>query len=92
MEDTVKTMVETMADQVAEARDDVEAMQDRIHAKHSRSMDRLATETAEKIKGAAFDWSERNILDSYYHDRRSNEREYVAALNATQRVARFLAD
>ena len=51
-----------------------------------------STHAAWKIKGAAFDWSERNILDSYYHDRRSNEREYVAALNATQRVARFLAD
>lgn len=91
----MKTMVETMADMVAIPAgdiDDVEAMQDRIHAKHSRSMDRLATETAEKIKRAAFDWSERSILDSYYHDRRSNEREYVAALNATQRVARFLAD
>ena len=74
-----------------EAKDEVSKLQDRIHEARSGRMNQIGDEAATKVRAAQYDWAQRNALDDYYYNRRAMEREYVSALNATERIARFLA-
>lgn len=84
-----QTMGDLMAVLSDPIREEVNKLQDCIHEAHSVAMNNLAHNTAESI--LASNWTARAELDAYYHDRRSAEREYVAALNATARIERFLS-
>lgn len=66
-------------------------VQDQIHAKHSQRLAKILRDAAKAVKEADFDWAQESATDAYYYDRRSAEREYAAALNATSRIERFLS-
>lgn len=72
-----------------EARDEMDKLQDRIHEKHSSLMNNLAHNTVESI--LASNRTARAKLDAYYMDVERLNREYVGALNATDRIERFLS-
>lgn len=67
-------------------------LQNEIHAAHKQRLAKIQRDAAKAVEELAVDRLAQELaFDAYYYDRRAAEREYVAALNATSRIERFLS-